>query len=169
MKNLRDQYQRIQIQKRIQDNIMPVAPEELNSKNQLQTINVVFSNQGFADIFNSAPLNVLSNDDKNSIYTIASALSDVKIERDDPKGFESLKEFRGLEYVGYIIQKERLDRKTGAWIRVEELRIIGAQSNAFIDTRVIYGELYRYRIKNILRVTKKIVNKQATASTRTNG
>lgn len=87
------------------------------------------------------------------------------IPRTEPTGFNSIKEMVGIEYVGYIVEKERLDRVSEQWIRIDEYRIIGQSASSFIDTRVAYGEIYRYRIKNIIRVTKKIKTREKIENT----
>lgn len=91
--------------------------------------------------------------------TISNLIDKKSFQRnEDPKWFESLPEFVGVEYVGYGIDKERLNRATKQWERIEQYRVAGADFNTFLDTRVAYGELYRYRIKTILRFTKKEVS-----------
>ncbi|MEK6882522.1 MAG: hypothetical protein AABY22_23070 [Nanoarchaeota archaeon] len=69
--------------------------------------------------------------------------------------FVSIPEMVGIDYVGYIIEKERLNRNTGQWIRTDEYKIIGSRAINFKDIRVAYGQTYRYRIKSVLKLTKK--------------
>jgi hypothetical protein len=88
---------------------------------------------------------------------LASSLADIKVERKISQGFYSVKELRGIEYVGYIIEKEVLIRGTEKWKKIDEYRIIGADVDTYLDSRVIYGEMYRYRIKSVIRSTKKEV------------
>jgi len=91
-----------------------------------------------------------------ALQSLANALEGIKIpQKNETTGFASTSEFHGIEYVGYIIDKERLDRATKTWKRIDEYRIIGRLSESFIDTRIVYGEMYRYRIKSILRITRK--------------
>jgi hypothetical protein len=126
-------------------------------RTKLPLLNIVFSNHGFAQLFKQSTLSELSDQGKDSIYTLAEIVSDVKIDRVEPFGFQSISDLRGLEYVGYIIEKERLDRTNFSWIRLEDIRVVGNTSGGFIDTRVMYGECYRYRIKTIVRVTKRLL------------
>lgn len=122
-------------------------------------VNVNFSTTGFSTIF--ANFNLADTDPANraSITLLADVLKDIKIERSVKPGFFSIKELRGIEYIGYIIEKEVLLRGSEKWKKINEFRIVGVDNTTFIDTRIVYGEVYRYRIKNIIRVTKKEITK----------
>jgi len=116
-------------------------------------IRVNFTNRGLSKIVKSVRDLHEDTPNKESIVDIANTLSDIKIEKQPPFGFVSSLEFVGLDYVGYIIEKERLDKVTGDWVRIDEYKIIGSSANNFKDSRVAYGNLYRYRIKSIMKAT----------------
>lgn len=119
-------------------------------------VRTTFTNRGFSSTVQASSFEDTSRNQLNSIALLANSVSDLRIERSAPSGFESIKELEGVDYVGYIIEKERLNRNTGEWIRIDEYRLIGAAASSFIDTRIAYGEIYRYRMKSVIRVTKKI-------------
>jgi len=68
--------------------------------------------------------------------------------------FPAIEEESGLEYVGYVIEKYKQDMN-GAFIVTDEIEIPDRDCTEFIDTRVVYGGIYRYRIKSLLRWTRK--------------
>jgi hypothetical protein len=129
--------------------------EILNIPQNSPLIRLVVPNRSFGTLFLSASLVDSTPSTGEVVSTLTELFHDVKVQRAEPKSFESVKELVGIEYVGYIIDKERLNRTTGQWSRIDEYRIIGVDSESFIDSRVAYGEVYRYRIKNVVRITKK--------------
>jgi len=58
-----------------------------------------------------------------------------------------------LEYIGYIIEKYK-QAASGLFLKVEEIDIPVRDSDFYIDTKVLYGAVYRYRIKAVLRWTR---------------
>ena len=122
----------------------------------------VVPNASFSDIYMSSSAPSLDPSSKLALSILAEAVSDVSITRSTPKGFDSISEFQGIEYVGYIIDKQRLNRKTGEWHTIDEYKIIGIETNSFIDTRVAYGEIYRYKIRSVLRFTQKEIITEIT-------
>lgn len=58
-----------------------------------------------------------------------------------------------LEYIGYIIEKYKR-QTSGAFIKVEEIDVPIRDADFYIDTKVLYGEVYRYRIKTVVRWTR---------------
>lgn len=122
-----------------------------------KNVRVCFTNRGFGKIVKSVRSLTPNAPDKKTVVNIAKILEDVKIEKEPATSFKSIPEFVGIDYVGYIIDKERLDRTTGQWMRIDEYKIIGGQANSFKDSRVAYGNCYRYRIKSIIKVTMSII------------
>lgn len=120
------------------------------------SVRTTFTNRGFSSTVKSTPFEDTSQGQLNSIALLAESVSDLQIARQNPTGFDSIKELEGVDYIGYIIEKERLNRNTNEWLRIDEYRLIGVAASSFTDTRVAYGEIYRYRIKSVIRVTKKI-------------
>lgn len=127
----------------------------INYTSPSSLIRATFPNRSFGEVFLNSAITQLSGAQRTSLGVLADIVSDIKLTRDTPPGFDSIKELAGAQYVGYIIDKERLNRKTGEWIRTDEYRLIGAESNSFLDSRVAYGEIYRYRLKTVVRVTKR--------------
>lgn len=85
------------------------------------------------------------------------ALSDSGIREQKKKieipSFPSPPGLRPVEYIGYILEKYRRNA-SGVFERVTEIEITDKDQNDYIDTKVVYGEIYRYRIKALLRWTR---------------
>lgn len=113
-------------------------------------IQVNFSSIGLTRVLESAQL---TNADKQQISSIVSALSSLNIQTFPPTGFASIPELAGIEYVGYIVDKERFLKETGQWVRIHEFKLVGAETDTYRDTRVAYGNVYRYRIRSVAKVT----------------
>ena len=96
--------------------------------------------------------------DKSTIVGVAQTLADIKVAKTSPISYLSIPEYAGVDYVGYIVEKERFDVKTLTWVRIDEYKIIGSSAMNFKDSRVAYGCQYRYRIKSIVKVTLPIIN-----------
>lgn len=60
---------------------------------------------------------------------------------------------RPKEYIGYVLEKYRRG-KNGIFVKVEEIDFPSREVNEYYDTKVLYGETYRYRIRAILRWTR---------------
>ena len=117
--------------------------------------NVNFSAAGFGKVFQKPEniSNLVSN--KEAILEISKLLPSVVSPPGQPVEFKSVVDLLGIDYVGYIIEKERFNPVTKEWIKTDEYKIVGSKSNVFRDTRVAYGFTYRYRMKTILKVTIK--------------
>lgn len=68
----------------------------------------------------------------------------------DPPAFPTPEELSGLTYIGYVIEKYKRS-STGVFELVEEIDVNDRKTTEYVDTRVVYGGVYRYRIKTILR------------------
>lgn len=68
--------------------------------------------------------------------------------------FPATEEESGTRYVGYVIEKYK-QNDDGVFSLVDEIDIPDASTKEFIDTKVSYGSLYRYRIRAILKWTRK--------------
>ena len=118
-------------------------------------VHVNFTTTGISKVLGKSDnVNVLSPF-KDDIVSASKVLENTKIDTKEPIGFTSIPELVGLDYVGYIIEKERLNKATGDWLRTDEYKIIGSRAIDFKDTRIAYGEVYRYRIKSIVKLTVK--------------
>ncbi len=115
-------------------------------------VRVNFSLRGFAKCVNLDTLSKMTPD-RRSLVAFGYLLSGLELDNDEPVSFPSIPEFRGLDYVGYVIEKERLDKSNGSWIRLEEFKIMGSGANSFKDSRIAYGETYRYRIRCVAKFT----------------
>lgn len=58
------------------------------------------------------------------------------------------------DYIGYIIQKERIHPDGESEI-VDLIAIEDKDSYQFIDTKIAYGETYRYKIRSVFRFVSK--------------
>ncbi len=127
--------------------------EKMSLDGRKMFVKVSFTNRGLAKVFSNINDLSPSTPDREAILEIGRALHDVKIEKEQPDKFASIVDFLGIDYVGYVIEKERLNKDTGDWVLIDEYKIIGSESNSFKDTRVAYGNLYRYRIKSVAKLT----------------
>ncbi len=144
-----------------------MADVKINDLSRLARVN--FTNRGISKVLSSQDSLSDATPDKQTIFSISEILSKAKIQKEKATGVTSIPDFLGVEYVGYIIEKERLDRDSGEWILIDQYKIIGAEASSFKDTRVAYGEFYRYRIKSILKLTvreTKIVDVQTVQNIR---
>jgi len=78
--------------------------------------------------------------------------SDMKLTKEIPS-FPAAREDAGTEYIGYVIEKYKMGND-GVFDLVDEINIKDVNTVEYIDTRVLYGTTYRYRIKSILRWTR---------------
>lgn len=131
----------------------------LETKKDKTFARVWFSNRGLAKVVKNVESLPESVPNRSTVFDVADILKDVKVDNLPPVGFKSLPELQGIDYVGYIIEKERLNKDTGEWVRIDEYKIIGSDSNNFLDSRVAYGNFYRYRIRSVVKVTIKTFNK----------
>lgn len=115
-------------------------------------IRVNFSLRGFAKLMNQGSLSQ-ETPEPAALQAFGRYLASLSLKADTPITFQSLPEFRGMDYMGYIIEKERLDDTTGTWVRLEEYRIMGNQACNYKDTRIAYGYTYRYRIRTVAKFT----------------
>jgi len=120
-----------------------------------KSISVNFTNRGLQNVFKTQAAFKESTPDKINILNISRVLGDLKVEKDEPVGFKSIPEFVGIDYLGYIIEKQRLSKKTGKWIPIDEYWLIGSATANFKDSRIAYGNVYRYRMKSVVSVTYK--------------
>ncbi len=74
--------------------------------------------------------------------------------RQDIPSFSSPPGLPALEYVGYIIEKYRKNAG-GTFELMEQIEIPSRVVTEYYDTRVRYGELYRYRIRCVIRWTRE--------------
>lgn len=85
------------------------------------------------------------------------ALADSGVKEEKKKidipSFPSPPGLRPIEYVGYILEKYRRS-PSGVFEKVSEHEITDQYQTDFVDTKVVYGETYRYRIKALVRWTR---------------
>jgi hypothetical protein len=116
-------------------------------------VRAMFMNRGLKKVLNGIIPPSQEEIEQDEVLSLSEALSKEKIGIETPIGFKSIPELVGIDYVGYIIDKERLSKTTGRWIRTDEYKIVGAEINNFKDTRLAYGQTYRYRIRSVVKVT----------------
>lgn len=125
-------------------------------------LNINFSSAGFGKVFQNPKNLSVTASSKKTITQASKILSNIEIPKGKPVEFKSIPELVGIEYVGYVIEKERFDPITEEWIKTDEYKIIGTSSNVFRDTRIAYGFTYRYRMKSVLKLTIKKPTKDLT-------
>lgn len=122
-------------------------PEGING-----LLRVNFSRRGFAKVVDRDGISGFTPNPL-ALLQFGRYLASLRLPEQGAPSFLSIPEFRGIDYVGYVIEKERLDPSNGSWKRLSEYHIIGSQSNSFKDSRVAYGQTYRYRIRSVVKFT----------------
>jgi hypothetical protein len=64
-----------------------------------------------------------------------------------------------LEYIGYVIEKY-VKNDSGVFVKIDEIDIPSPEANFYIDTKILYGKTYRYRMRSIIRWTRNSVQNQ---------
>jgi len=118
-------------------------------------LRTTFSKRGMKKIYGET---IVETNGKESVESAVGDFAKL-IDENDIKSGDAIKspsvaDFSGMSYIGYLIEKQRLDESTGLWKKIDEYKIIGALSDTYYDTRVAYGKGYRYRIKSLIKVTK---------------
>jgi hypothetical protein len=127
-------------------------------------ISVKFIDPAIDGILNEDKINSMGyHEHLENFLTIAPQIPNLEIfskshypdlrDRRDLPSFASPK-LKVLEYVGYLIEKYKRD-STGAFVKIEEIDVPNKETNEYYDTKVLYGEIYRYRIRTIARWTRK--------------
>lgn len=129
---------------------------DLNVSSISNLIRVNFTNRGLAKIVKDGSSLSSTTPNKSTIVNLSTLLSGLQIQRGAPIVFDTIQDFLGVDYIGYIIEKERLNKNTGEWERIDEYRIIGTSANSFTDTRIAYGESYRYRMRSVIKVSQSV-------------
>jgi hypothetical protein len=125
----------------------------LPDKSGRKSIGVNFANRGLRRVITRPTSLREATPDKANIRQMSRLLSRVKMKPRKPTSFQSIQEFVGADYIGYILEKQRLDQNTGNWIPIDEYWLIGSSIANFKDSRVAYGNIYRYRMKSVISVT----------------
>lgn len=87
-----------------------------------------------------------------NLCTLSETESDVPRRKTIPS-FPATVEELGTEYIGYVIEKyyQGLD---GTFMKVEEIEVPDITKTEFVDSKILYGGVYRYRIKTIMKWTR---------------
>ena len=82
----------------------------------------------------------------------ASTLKSERRKIDIPQ-FASFRNLPPVEYIGYLLEKYEMT-DSGAFELVESIRFPKREYSGYVDTKIKYGKIYRYRIRCILRWTR---------------
>jgi hypothetical protein len=69
--------------------------------------------------------------------------------------FLSPSDLKPLEYVGYVLEKYAKNG-SGVFELVETILLPSRDYDEYVDTKVVYGGVYRYRIRTIMRWTRSV-------------
>ena len=122
--------------------------------NPFKAISVSFSNIGLSKTIGDGRGLSDTIPDKDAILNVANVSKDVDVKPKEPLEFDTIPELLGIDYVGYLIEKERYDKNLG-WVRTDEYKILGSRANSFKDSRIAYGHQYRYRIRSLVKATTR--------------
>lgn len=127
-----------------------------NKSNPNNLLKLQATSSGFYEIYGNPTTTVTSGE--LELIPLARALRNIDIPVEEPDSILSDPELVGIDYVGYIIEKERLIKNTGQWKRVANYYILGVLNNNFRDTAIAYGEVYRYRVSSVAKATIPVRN-----------
>lgn len=142
-------------------------------------IKVKFFNPAIGGLIDDRKVNLMTSPEHvESMGAIAPSLPDLEIisrtniydlKREIRLPSLSSPKMPPLEYVGYVIEKyARQD--SGLFSKVEEIDVPNRLVDTYVDTKIVYGETYRYRIKALIRWTRSqendLINPDPTATTR---
>jgi hypothetical protein len=135
----------------------------LNLKDSTKNlVRVSFSSVGMSKVFD-VPNNIATSQENLELSDVSKVLGGLVVKPQTEITHKSVRDLFGVDYVGYIIEKERLDKATGQWMRVDNIKIYGVLANKFLDSKVAYGQVYRYRIKSIAKLTKSKIIESSVA------
>lgn len=93
---------------------------------------------------------LISDNSRNEIEKFFFNASDIVKKSDVPDAIAGINE--KSRYVGYVIVKERLkDLQSENFEEVDTIIITNPRVSTYIDTKIAYGEVYRYRIRSIYK------------------
>lgn len=58
-----------------------------------------------------------------------------------------------IEYVGYLVEKYEM-AATGVFQKIDEMQVSSGEYDTYIDTKIVYGQTYRYRVRAVARWTR---------------
>ena len=70
-----------------------------------------------------------------------------------PPTFPSPADMPPVEYCGYLLEKYQLNTDTGVFELIDQIDLASNDYSEFIDTKVLYSAVYRYRIRCYVRWT----------------
>lgn len=71
----------------------------------------------------------------------------------NPPTFPSPADMPPVEYCGYLLEKYQLDTNSGVFILVDQIDLASNDYSEYIDTKILYSAVYRYRIRAYVRWT----------------
>jgi hypothetical protein len=139
-------------------------PDNVNSIEQSSQIKVKFANPAIGGIVEEGKVNLMTRPEHvESMMAVAQNIGRLEtleqsgfrhIERDSTiPSFPAPPGLKPLEYIGYVLEKYRRNA-TGVFEKVEEIDLASRDYDYYIDSKITYGDVYRYRIRAILRWTR---------------
>lgn len=139
-------------------------PPSISSIPEMLTNSVKFINSSIDGILSTFKTNLMSEPHHvEAMMAVAQALPNLdvlsqsgfheEIKKIDAPSFPSPPGLKKLEYVGYVLEKYRMKGCNGFEL-VEQIELPNREFDEYIDTKILYGVTYRYRIKAILRWTR---------------
>lgn len=151
-----------------EDGVMAMArvlsqPTNVASLKTSAQVKVKFFNPAVGGLLDPRKVNLMSSPEHvETLSAIAPSLSSLEVlsqtnlfYKDREVTLPSLPspKVRPLEYIGYVLEKYRR-QKSGVFVKVEEIDLPAREVDYYIDTKIVYGEVYRYRIKAVVRWTR---------------
>lgn len=139
-------------------------PTEKERK-ETKSVEVVFADPGLTQLANKNRVTLAKRPEHlenigsmspyfSNLFIFSNLKSQVKRNRNVPK-HPAPKEENGIKYIGYVIEKYKQNR-FGVFELAEEIKIPDRKVKEYIDTKVVYGGIYRYRIRSVLAWSRKV-------------
>lgn len=151
------------------DRVMQLAnlvsqPPNINVTKDTAQLKVKFFNPSLGGLLDAKKINLMTT--PHHVETLTAIAPNIhhleilantdfhrRLRHVDPPSLPSPK-VKPLEYIGYVLERYR-KQPSGVFTKDgPDIDIPSREADFYIDTKVLYGEVYRYRIKAVLRWTR---------------
>jgi hypothetical protein len=141
-----------------------VQPAPVADIEQTSTNKVKFINPSIGGAISQAKVNLMTRPEHaEAMMAVAHVLPNLEvlsqanvqkqIQTIEIPSFPSPVGVKPIEYVGYVIEKYQQD-DSGAYTKVDQFLLADRTYTEFIDTQILYGVTYRYRVRAVIRWTR---------------
>lgn len=143
-----------------------VKPQAARNLKPLAQVKVSFVNPSIGGAISEKKTNMMSEPHHaESVVAVAQMLPKLEVLKEsgildlhrnaDVPSFPSPPGLYPVEYIGYVLEKYK-QNDAGAFELVDTIKLPSIEYDTYIDCKVTYGTVYRYRIRAIMRWTREI-------------